>query len=314
MTPRVRPTRALPAVWRPARSFETRRRVSIRSDEETTLTTDARPPLSRLSFLALSLLFVASGAATAQARPGGGDDAAELAKKLSNPVSSLISVPLQNNWDAGVGTNDVTKYTLNFQPVIPISLGERWNLITRTIVPYVSFASPAPGAPGAGGLGDTMQSFFFSPKAPTKGGWMMGGGPVVLYPTATSRSTGSGKWGAGPTLVLLKQESGWTYGILANHVWSFAGPESRANVSATFLQPFVSYMTKSCTTFGVNTESTYDWAGSQWSIPLNATVTQLLKVAGRPVSLTLGGRAWAKTPAGGPDWGLRFVVTFLFPE
>ena len=82
----------------------------------------------------------------------------------------------------------------------------------------------------------------------------------------------------------------------------------------TFLQPFLSYTTKTYTTFGVNTESTYDWENSQWTVPINAQASQLLKLGSQPVQFTLGARYYAETPEGGPDWGLRFVVTFLFPK
>jgi hypothetical protein len=242
------------------------------------------------------------------------DQAAELAKKLQNPVASLISVPLQFNWDTGIGSEDASRYTLNVQPVIPFSIGKDWNLITRTIVPFIYAEASVAGGDDKSGLGDIVQSFFLSPKAPTSGGWIWGAGPVLLYPSATENALGSEKWGAGPTAVMLKQDSGWTYGLLANHIWSFAGKDSRADVSATFLQPFVSYTTKTYTTFGLNTESTYDWKNSQWTVPINLTVSQLLKLGNQPISLQLGWRYYAVKPDGGPDWGLRFVVTFLFPK
>ena len=70
---------------------------------------------------------------------------AELAKKLQNPVADLISLPLQSNWDFGIGRADAMRYTLNVQPVIPISLSHSWNLITRTIVPFIHAESPIPG-------------------------------------------------------------------------------------------------------------------------------------------------------------------------
>jgi hypothetical protein len=137
---------------------------------------------------------------------------------------------------------------------------------------------------------------------------------VLSLPTASKDALGSEKYGAGPTVVMLRQESGWTYGMLANHVWSFAGNDSRADVSATFIQPFISYTTKTYTTFGLNTESTYDWEASQWTVPINATVSQLLKFGKQPVSFLLGYRNYVDAPTGGPDWGLRFQVTFLFPK
>ncbi len=120
--------------------------------------------------------------------------------------------------------------------------------------------------------------------------------------------------GAGPTAVALKQDSGWTYGMLANHLWSFAGNDGRSDVSATFMQPFLAYTTKTYTTFGVNTESTYNWESNQWMAPLNLTVQQVLKLGAQPVAFTLGGRYYADRPEGGADWGLRFVVTLLFPK
>jgi hypothetical protein len=237
---------------------------------------------------------------------------AELVKKTLNPVADLISVPIQNNWDFGIGPEDAMKFTANIQPVIPISLDKDWNLITRTILPVIYQESRFPGDGTHSGLGDTLQSFFLSPKQPV-GGWILGGGPALLYPTATDSVLGSGKWGAGPTVVALRQEHGFTYGILANHVWSYAGWGDQ-NVNATFLQPFLTYSTKTYTTFGVNTESTYDWQQRQWSVPLNFFVTQLLKVGHQPLSLQLGYRYYADGPVGGPDWGLRFSVTFLFPK
>jgi hypothetical protein len=113
---------------------------------------------------------------------------------------------------------------------------------------------------------------------------------------------------------LLEQQSGWTYGVLANHLWSFAGTGGRQDIDATFLQPFVSYVTKTFTTIALNTESTYDWENSRWTVPLNLQVSQLLKLGRQPVQFTLGGRYFPEKPQGGPDWGLRFMVTLLFPK
>jgi hypothetical protein len=241
------------------------------------------------------------------------DQDAELAKKTLHPVASMISLPLQYNVDFGIGPADAERQTLNVQPVIPFSLTDDYNLILRTIVPVINAESPVAGGEDHSGLGDILQSFFFSPKQPVQG-WILGAGPVALYPSATDDALGGDKWGAGPTAVALRQENGWTYGLLANHVWSFAGPDDRQEVSATFLQPFLSKTTKSYTTFGVNLESTYNWEESQWTVPIHATVTQLLKIGGQPPSLQLGYRYYVEKVDGGPDWGLRAALTFLFPK
>jgi hypothetical protein len=242
---------------------------------------------------------------------------AELAKKTLNPVADLASLPFQYNYDHNIGpTESGKKSVLNIQPVVPFSLNQEWNLISRTIVPLIDQKDILPnGAADASGLGDITQSIFFSPKKPTESGWIWGAGPVFLLPTATNDNLGSDKWGIGPTAVALKQEHGWTYGILANHMWSVAGDSNRQDISATYLQPFVGFTTKTYTTFMVNSESTYDWKAEQWSVPVNFMVTQMFKVGKQIMTLQFGVRHWASSPTNGPDGtGYRLALTFLFPK
>jgi hypothetical protein len=243
-----------------------------------------------------------------------GGDAAALAKKLSNPVASLISVPLQTNYDTGFGPKDAYKLVLNVQPVIPITLNADWNLIIRTIIPVVYQDSVADGISSKFGLGDVTQSFFFSPKEPTAGGWIWGAGPVFLWPTGTDDFLSTRKWGVGPTGLLLKQENGWTYGVLANHIWSYAGDSDRSSINATFIQPFVAYTWPTATTVTFNTESTYDWTAKQWTVPLNLSISQVVKFGSQPMQFAIGPRYYAESPPGGPEWGVRFTMTFLFPR
>ncbi|NEK53598.1 transporter [Rhizobium leguminosarum] len=239
----------------------------------------------------------------------------DLAKKLSNPIASLISVPFQFNYDHGYGPDDGDKATLNIQPVIPFKINEDWNVISRTILP-VTWQNDIAGPSGTQfGLGDITQSFFFSRSKPTESGIVWGVGPVFLLPTATDELLGSGKWGAGPTAVALKQDGPWTYGFLGNHIWSFAGQSDREDVSSTFLQPFLSYTTKHAWTFSLNTESTYNWETNDWSVPINFAVAKLITIDKQPISLTAGIRYWAAAPDDGPEGlGFRVAVTFLFPK
>ncbi len=259
--------------------------------------------------IAALLLLAAPSRALAQAAA---DE--NLAEKLANPISSLISVPFQYNFDCCFGPSDATRDLLNIQPVIPTKLSPDWNLIIRTILPVIYLESPAPGLDSTFGLSDTLQSFFFSPSN-SPGGLTWGIGPAIQWPTGTDPMIDSGKWAAGPTGVILEQKNGWTYGILANQIWSFADATSRdrPNVNQMFLQPFLAYTWKDSTTLTLNTESTYYWETREWSVPINLFISHIYNFGSQPVSLGVGGRGYADTVEDGPDWGVRAVATFLFP-
>ena len=254
----------------------------------------------------MTALFLLAAAAHAGA-PG-----SDLAQELTNPIADLVTVPIQMNVDRNIGpASDGTKITTNIQPVIPFDVGEDWNLITRTIVPVVHQDDISPGSGTQFGLGDINLSLFFSPKQPTTSGLMWGAGPVLLLPTATDSRLGGKKWGAGPAAVGLVLRGPWTVGMLANHVWSFAGDDDRPDISNTFMQPFVAYTWPSAWTASVQTETSYNWKSEQWSVPVNAALSKLVMFGRLPVSLQGGVGYWLESPDSGPE-GFRFRLQANF--
>ncbi|WP_406647206.1 transporter [Aliisedimentitalea scapharcae] len=237
-----------------------------------------------------------------------------MAKELSNPVASLISVPFQFNYDSGYGPSGSGKRTfMNLQPVVPISLGDNWNLISRTIIPLIDQQDFVPGT-SQNGIGDIVQSLFLSPKQPTKGGLIWGVGPAFLLPTG-GNTLGADQFAAGITGVVLKQSGPWTYGGLANHLWDVGKGSGSTDISTTFVQPFLSYTTPDAWTFTLNSETTYDWIRKDTALPVNFVVTKLVNIGDQPVSIGAGVRYWADSTTNGPDgWGARLVLTFLFPK
>jgi hypothetical protein len=189
------------------------------------------------------------------AQPAAGEST-ELAKKLSNPVSDLVSVPFQFNWEQNVGPNEATRFVLNVQPVMPFALNKDWNLIMRVIVPWVSQPALAEGGQPAFGVSDVLTSFFVSPS---RGGLIWGVGPAISLPSTTIPSLGTEKWSAGPTVVALKQTGPVTAGVLWNQIWSFSGNTTRADVNQMFLQPFLAYQASRTWTITLQSETTANW-------------------------------------------------------
>ena len=203
---------------------------------------------------------------------------------------------------------------MNIQPVVPIELNPDWHVISRTILPVMFSQSDIfPGSGSQSGLRDTTEGLYFSPSQ-TFNGFTVGVGPIFLLPTGTDELLGAGKWGAGPTGVLAWQGSGWTVGILANHIWSFAGDTDRGDFDQTYLQPFIAYTTAQAWTFTLQGEDTYDWKAGEWMAPINFLVAKIVKIEGQPVSIVGGVRYWADSPDTGPHgFGGRLGMTFLFP-
>lgn len=238
----------------------------------------------------------------------------ELAKKLANPVSSLISVPFQNNSDYGIGARKGSRNTMNVQPVVPMGISKDLNLIARWVQPIVSQFNITGEGQSQTGLADAVVSGFISPKE-AKNGFTWGAGPVMLLPVATNNAFASKQFGIGPTAVALKQANGWTYGGLVNQIWGIAGGEGRPKVNQLFLQPFMTYNWKSGAGVGGAFEYTHSWTGSTntlWFIP---TISGLTSLGKQKVQLAFGPRFNLVAPeASKASMGWRAVAAFLFPK
>ncbi|UCH79528.1 MAG: neuromedin U [Candidatus Coatesbacteria bacterium] len=248
----------------------------------------------------------------------------ELAKKTQNPVADLISFPLQNNTNFGLGTFDRVQNVLNIQPVIPINAGPV-NVITRTIAPvvyqpdFVVVGGKRDVAESGGtfGLGDVNATAFITPAAGGKVIW--GAGPILSFPTATDDVLGTKKWGVGPSAVVLAMPGRWTVGVLVNNVWSVAGDENRSDVNAMLVQYFANYNLPQgwyLVTAPINTANWKAGGDDRWTVPFGAGVGKLHRFGKLPVNLSAHGYYNAVHAENLPyaDWTARLQVQFLFPK
>jgi len=175
-------------------------KVSVTAiDKEITMNICSDGPAAALSGFSPARVVVCALLSLSMLAPAHAEmSAEELAKLAQNPVGNLISVPFQNNTNLNFGPEKKTQNILNIQPVIPISVNDDWNIITRTIVPVISMPGLYPGDDRTNGIGDTVLTAFVSPAKP--GSWIWGVGPVAQIPTNTDNELGNKNWGLGPSV------------------------------------------------------------------------------------------------------------------
>ena len=269
-------------------------------------------PIFILSFASVMTLFGFRCMAQAQTELPAPDTAA-LAKQTQNPVSSLITLPFQFNFNSGGDLGDGTLFNLNFQPVIPFKLNDNWNMIARTIVPVLSI----PGAEGTrfSGIGDMQEQIFISPSNPGKIIW--GLGPQFSMSTATIALVQTGSWAAGPTFVALTMTGPWVVGVLVNNVWTFADSGSSTEVNQFLLQYFINYNFGKGWAISSAPSITSNWdatSGNKWTVPFGVGITRTTVLNGRPIKLGVSYYHNVKRPDGAAGNQVQLSVSLLYPK
>lgn len=241
-----------------------------------------------------------------------GKQEADLAKQIQNPLASVVTLPFQVNWNQNVGEFDRTIANLNFQPVIPFP-GEKWNLVSRSIIPYLSV--PIGEEAAQTGFGDLTTVLYASPARPGKVIW--GVGPAAVLPTSSNpERLGSGKVSLGPSAVFFMGPGNWTLGAVAWQVWSVAGQADRESVSAFTAQWFVNYNFGKGWVLGTAPIITCDWkasSGDECTIPWGAQMSKILMFGSRPVNLLVGYYHNSERPDGGAENQVRMQLNLIYP-
>ena len=266
-------------------------------------------------FTAMTLLVLPAflAAQEPETKAGMQAKAEELAKAAQNPVANMNSVPIQFNWTTGGGVGDETQSVVNVQPVLPLQIDDDWNLISRTIVPFVSL--PGGGSDRITGIGDIQEQLYLTPIKSK--GLVWGFGPTFSFPTATNAAISTGQYALGPAIVVLKMGKKWVYGGVANQLWRIGGSEETPAINSFFVQPFINYNLKRGWVISTAPAITANWdapSGQQWTVPLGVGVSKLTVVGKQPMNIVLQYYANVVRPDAVGSSVIRMQVALLFPK
>lgn len=248
------------------------------------------------------------------ATPKSDVDSVDIAKKLSNPIANMISVPLQYEFSRGAGKNQGgSEQTLLFQPVAPFNLGGGDAFIVRPIVAGAREVS-IQGANGQSfsgyGVASVTLESFYAPN--TNSSWVWGIGPYAQSPSGNSGKFGSQQTGAGVTGVVLNRDGPWTYGLLGYQSWSVGGNPAFGTQNNLFGEPFLAYTTKDAWTISGNMEAQFNYDTRRTTNPLYIGVSKVEVFDGVPISFGAGPMYYMSNTPGGPSgWGARATVTVV---
>jgi hypothetical protein len=249
------------------------------------------------------------------ARVANAQETSEIATQAQNPIASVISVPFENDFNPQTGFNKENSYVLEMKPVVPITLSNNWNLITRTIIPVVQVPDLAPGVEGTSGVGDVQLSLFLSPAR--VGPVIWGAGPVISFPTASQAILGAKKLSAGPTVVVLRIQGHWLFGALIQNLTSVAGPSARADVNQMLIQPFVNYNLKHGWYLVSSPIITANWEvnpSQRWNVQMGGGFGKIVRFGKLPVNMYTQFFRNVEHPNGTTNWSARFQAQLLFPK
>jgi hypothetical protein len=230
----------------------------------------------------------------------------DVGAKLANPLASLWSLsfdyqPLRffdgdlNEGDSRLGAG------VTFQPVLPIPLyGEgdtQWRLITRPVIP-IQFSQPIlrryDKFYNKGGLGDIQLPVMLALPEKYTGHWILGAGPVGLFPTATDDALGSDQFALGPAVVFGYKTKLFTAVLFPNYFWKIGSHDQDRNtpdISRGSLLYALTFNLPQAWQAGFHPTITYDEkasSGNKWNVPVGLFVGKTIKVGNTPLNLKFG--------------------------
>ena len=241
----------------------------------------------------------------------------ELNRQLENPLSRFWSLIFQEN--LGFNTGDLIEGTeitnvLNFQPSLPVPVGKARMLLVRPVFPLVTlpkFEEDGTTDGSETGFGDMQVFSLCGPDK--KGGVIWGVGLTFVFPTASSRNLGSGKYQLGPAVMVLSITKKWSIGTIVQHWNSIGGDSDRPEVTTTDIQYIIRRQIKGAgMSIGMGPNVTIDWRaedGNRVAFPVGLGITKTVRWGKMPWKLRLEPQySIIKPDDFGPQWTIRIQI------
>jgi hypothetical protein len=260
----------------------------------------------------LCILFTAGPVQTAESsgtpapKTQSEQDLGKIGAKLSNPLTNLWALNMSFNmpqfYDGDANTGDPELgATLLFQPILPIALhgtgDDQLRLMTRPIIPFI-FSQPIPKGfndfDDEGGIGDIQLPLLAAVPDRIAGNFILGAGPVWLFPTATDDDLGQDQWALGPAVVLGYKNEFVTAGVFPNYFWkvgSSGQDKDTPNINQGSMFYFLVFNLPDAWQIGMNPTITYNdkaSSGNKWNVPVGLFAGKTIKIGNTPVNIKAG--------------------------
>ena len=242
------------------------------------------------------------------------DKLEQIVKDAENPIVDRVRIPIVNRTAFDIGPFERTANVTIIRPLVPISFGENYLLI-RTSIPFVYSPTLTQSQGGEYGLGDVRMQTFFVKEQNQRLTW--GIGPTFLFPTASERSLGFGKWGIGPSIGAVWAGKRLTVGGRLENYWSIAGDKDRPDVSQLTFQPLFTYILKDGWYLVSSPVIAAFWnipQGGKWVVPIGGGLGKVIKFGSYSFNMSVQAYWQPVRPDNSEGWALALQFQSLFPR
>jgi hypothetical protein len=269
------------------------------------------------------IAFLLRGSATAALLLAAAAGAQEVEKKTETPAPTQANLVRQAN--APVSDLLQIRFQDSYAPAFQGAHGQGNVFLINPIIPVPEFAAfpytellslTIPAAitthQGVTGFGDLkLLDFVLVSRDPE---FVWGIGPVFIFPSASDRTTGQGKWQAGPAAGAAYDRGNLTIGVLAQNPISFAGENDRSSTNFLILQPFVTYQLGAGWFLKTEPSMLFNWRTHGKTLPVNLGVGRVFKIGKQAVNCFVEPFWNASHDGPAPRYGITFGFSLLYPN